>query len=1285
MMNKQIIILFKLLILLSAVALANPSNAGCYYTSFSKDGGDNNASGKWGVECTPMVRLKGGTFTIDGERMGIMYSNFYHNPHPYPNFSPETSTSAVDAKGNPTSQGIQGNCAGNPILIGSGNKVQIEQDYKGQGEFPLEIKRIYNNFSGKSGVFGYDWFSSFDYKFEFQGEPGQHLQIITMTRPDGMKLDFQNFDYADSLHTENTYYLKLGKYDASKSIKVIYDPALKSLTYIDPKGFKEIYKKIDYKTWKISSRTNLRGIKHTYAYQSGKITSITHSSGRSLTFTYTGYRPTTISDPAGNKYRYKYTNNSLIKVTFPDNNYREYFYKDLKYVGTNLERIDWNGKKYATFKYDSNNKGKSTAHGGRGNVDKYEFKYTSQTSNGKQTYTTRLTNPLGHITNYIYQDTGNGKQLVSVDRQSSDYCSSAKHRYTYTKEGYKDVVTDWDGNKTDHDYFDNGKLKRITSAKGTSVERTVSFEWDDVFPTFYKTITQEESIQSFEYYPTGHVKNITVTNTSIHGVANQKRKFSFRYVIQPSGIVTKTTIDGPRTDVSDITVLNYDKKGNLTKVTDAVGHKTYYRDYNKLGQVGEIESANGLKTFFSYNVRGWLLSKTVGGKKVRNVISGGRKTSFTYWPHGAIKRITSPRGGYIESELDDALRVNAWFDHNNERQEFGRDAMGNVTWTTYENSDHVQQFKQRLQYDKLGRFRTTLGENGQYSTITYTNNSNIDLITNGYSNITSHDYNEQNELTRVTDADNKITTRSYNKQGIVNKVNDARLHATLYMLDGFGQIVKIVSPESGTSTFVYDEAGNVIKKTDANATVSRYKYDAFNRNISVVAGNEKRSFQYDKGTNSKGLLTKVENSHGYNRYSYNDYGEKTSQQTKIKDKNYRIDYTYHSFGGVKDITYPSGNKVTYQYLKSGKVAGITAKINNQRTKNVITDLSYKPFGPVTSMTYGNSLKRAFTYDQDYRLTSIATPGIHKLNFTYYGHNNNMLNLENVYNQRLSQYFIFDDLHRLTTVYSKSGEQHFSYDSAGNRTKHNGLYYTIDIRNNRLKKVGSLKYNYDRNGNLTSTSGGSSYTYNNFNRLVSYTDGASANFYGYNSLGQRIFKSNGNTKSAETKRFMFDTQGNLLAETNNGSSMDKEYIYLYGQPIALINDNTLYYIYNDQLGRPEVVTNSNANIVWKASNFAFDRTVTKNKIGDLNIGFPGQYWDEEKGSYYNMFRDYDPETGRYLQSDPIGLAGGLNTYAYVGGNPVSFYDSLGLSARDVVADQFPVVLFTKLSIIQFGNI
>ncbi|WP_019677761.1 RHS repeat-associated core domain-containing protein [Arsukibacterium perlucidum] len=105
----------------------------------------------------------------------------------------------------------------------------------------------------------------------------------------------------------------------------------------------------------------------------------------------------------------------------------------------------------------------------------------------------------------------------------------------------------------------------------------------------------------------------------------------------------------------------------------------------------------------------------------------------------------------------------------------------------------------------------------------------------------------------------------------------------------------------------------------------------------------------------------------------------------------------------------------------------------------------------------------------------------------------------------------------------------------------------------------------------------------------------------------------------------------------------------------------------------MITNQSKAVVWRAKLEAFDRSVLTTSLGEFNIGFPGQYWDAEKLSWYNYFRDYDATTGRYLQSDPIGLAGGLNTYGYVGGNPINFVDENGLYRKHIKFACFGVTI------------
>jgi RHS repeat-associated protein len=270
---------------------------------------------------------------------------------------------------------------------------------------------------------------------------------------------------------------------------------------------------------------------------------------------------------------------------------------------------------------------------------------------------------------------------------------------------------------------------------------------------------------------------------------------------------------------------------------------------------------------------------------------------------------------------------------------------------------------------------------------------------------------------------------------------------------------------------------------------------------------------------------------------------------------------------------------------------------------------------------------------------------------------------------------YDGLNRLMQATHPAGSglptsESFDYDRVGNREEPgNAAAYSYD-NNHRITNSTGLSYGFDADGSLATRSDGAAFTHDVRNRLTQYSKSGVISSYVQDFFGRRIKKTVGST----TTYFLWD--GMRLLSEHNGSGV-REKRYGYGSagyaPWQLQDAAGTYWAHADRLEQPRLLTSSTGQVVWKATAAAYGSTVVQSDPDGngtaiiLNTRLPGQYWDGESGLHYNYFRDYDPQLGRYVQADPIGLAGGVNPYSYVFSNPLNFIDPYGLNADSFVGD------------------
>lgn len=757
-----------------------------------------------------------------------------------------------------------------------------------------------------------------------------------------------------------------------------------------------------------------------------------------------------------------------------------------------------------------------------------------------------------------------------------------------------------------------------------------------------------------------------------------------QYTYNAKGQILKEISPGGYTNTH-----SYNPNGTRATTTDAVGLVTRFNTYDSAGRLTSLTDPNGITTLLSYQPGGVVASIT------RKHPSDSTLDTITLMKHdetGRLIQVTQPNGQVINYAYTDSDQLKAVFNDAGERLEFTLDAAGNRMKEEIKNAQGEVTYSLARSFDELSRTMDITGNHGQNTNITYDPGDSPLTQTDAKQHETKREYDAFGRLSKVTDPAGGETQYSFDLQGNLHTVTDPRGNTTKYDFDELGRLVKLTSPDTGVTSFEFDDANNLVEKTDARNIVTQFDYDDLQRPISITypaAPQENVYYKYDEfsATNlGKGRLGSVETTGTSINYQYNSLGL-ASQKTVTIDRvgqeklNLTNAYQYSPAGELTQITYPSGRIVNFSHAK-GQLIGISTQENSSaNSQEIISGIKYLPFGPANSIIYGNGLVENRVFDNDYRLNKIEV-GNFKLGYRF----DSVDNIEKIINNLLptpAQSFAYDSMGRLLSATGTYGTLSWSFDSVSNRLSEtrNGStdWYAYSPTSNRLNSIsrsgqegtgrrrgavnnGNRQFLHDASGNrkASNSEDGSqySYTFNHANRLASVNINAKdvAN-YTYSPSGERLTKS---LNGVLAEIYVWDENSHLLQVLNSEGESVRDYIYFGEQQIAVVMNGKLLFVTNEHLGTAQVITSASQSVVWVANYEPFGKLAGAGV--EIGSRFPGQYYDQETGLYQNHFRDFDPSLGRYIESDPIGLAGGINTYAYVGGNPVSFVDPDGLAGK-----------------------
>lgn len=1211
--------------------------------------------------------------------------------------------------------------AGDPANAQTGAKFLQTTDY---ADTPwLEFSRFYSSGSHPTNThIGLQWRHSFDRSLQLLGNPVSTAvasrpdgSTVTFVRNSGT---WTTADSTAQRLTESTdgsgatigYHLFVTvsrhdeAYDTSGKLISVLDPAGQgiALTYSDASTPTTVAPTAGLLLSVIDKSGRALG----FSYDgTGRLTTLGLPDGSTITYAYSA-------------------EGSTASATFPDNNSIQYFYNESGLFSSASVPLltgikDEAGSRYSTIAYDSQQRTLGMNFGGynwstsQGGSNGTQFTYNADG-------TTTVTSSLGNPTILSFASDTVLSRLASVDKACNPGCAEPYQSRTYDPAGNPVITTDFLGQVTETHYNSYGQLTSSIEAKGTDSQRTTTTTWDDTLraPTL-TTIADKNGViakkTGWAYDAAGKVLarcevdaatapsyTCAATGTPPTGV----RRWAFNYCAGTETGCARAgllkSVQGPRTDVVSVTTYAYytdtattscgtpgsacHRPGDIRTVTDALGHVTTYVSYDAAGRVTRSTDADGTVTDTTYTPRGWVATRTVGGAK----------TTFTYTPYGAVASVQDPDGVTLSYSYDHAHRLVQVTNNLDESITYTLDAAGNINAEKVTNASGATVRARTRQFDTLGRLTAVI--DGLNNTILHADtvssyDANGELVLSSDANgiqrqrgldplrrlvSTVQNYGGSDAATK-----NTATTIAYDAVDHVVGVTDPGALNTLYTYDGLGNRTSFQSPDTGTSNDTFDAAGNRLTHKDAKGTVATSTYDALNRRVSLSYADTtlNASYKYDEANSVTGCaasspigrLTRIVENAVTTTYCYDGRGN-VIQKKQLQGTTTDVTTYAYTLGDrlASEVT-PDSTSVTYTRNALGNITGIQVAPAVGASVTAVSAATYLPFGPVLSYTLGNGQVITRTYNANYAVTDVVSPAL-VLHFA----RDAMGNISAIGNASganpATEAFGYDPLYRLTTVTDgATAVEGFTYNQTGDRLSKTGTglatgSYVYTSGTHQLNATGTASRANDVNGSTTATTvAGQVYGfgYNGRGRLtVVQASSQTVGTYTYNVLGQRVLKV-ATLPQAITQRYGYDENNQLIGEYTSTAKRDT--VWMSDIPVAVVDVNgttsTVSYIHADNLGTPRAVTNSAGVTIWtwayKGNPFGESLPSSSNGF-TLNIRFAGQYFDAESGLHYNVNRTYAPSTGRYLESDPIGLQGGPSTYGYALGAPLRWSDPLGLS-------------------------